>query len=188
LTLLVVPVLYRVLEPALVSATPPPEQVAALAAEPLPDVTALDVVKLIEQLHARDDEAEIFELPDQLGWDFGRVVVVVQAAEMLGFVDTPQQLVRLQDVGLRFAAEDAANRRRLWRERLLELRLFRLLRDVLLQTPERTIDRDFVLETIVLRMPREDYERIFNTLIRWARFGDLFSYDPASQRLSLEGA
>ena len=47
------------------------------------------------------------------------------------------------------------------------------------------IDRDFVLETIVTRMPYENYEKIFNTFIRWARFGDLFAYDETVQRISL---
>jgi hypothetical protein len=39
-----------------------------------------------------------------------------------------------------------------------------------------------------MRMPREDYEVVFNTLIRWARFGGLFRYDPESQRITLEQA
>jgi NitT/TauT family transport system ATP-binding protein len=186
LTLVVVPVLYRVVQPALLAAAPPPDQVAALVAEPLPDVAVPEVVKLVEHLHRRADEAEVFELPDALALEFGRVVSVVQAAEMLGLVETPGPLVRLLEPGRRFAEADAVDRRRLWRERLLELRLFRLFRDTLLERPDRTVDRDFVLETIVMRMPREDYEQVFNTLVRWARFGGLFSYDTASQRLSLD--
>ena len=51
--------------------------------------------------------------------------------------------------------------------------------------PERAIDREFVLETIVTRMPYENYERTFNTFLRWARYGELFAYDEAAQRISL---
>ena len=51
--------------------------------------------------------------------------------------------------------------------------------------PEHAIDRDFILETIVTRMPYENYERMFNTFIRWARFGDLFAYDETVQRITL---
>ncbi len=51
--------------------------------------------------------------------------------------------------------------------------------------PAHAVDRDFVLETIVTRMPYENYEKIFNTVIRWARFGDLFFYDQVQQRISL---
>ena len=51
--------------------------------------------------------------------------------------------------------------------------------------PDRTIDRDFVLETIVTRMPSENYELVFNTFVRWARFGALFDYDPETHHLRL---
>ena len=57
--------------------------------------------------------------------------------------------------------------------------------DLLQREPDHAIDRDFVLETIVTRMPYENYEKIFNTFIRWARFGDLFAYDETVQQISL---
>lgn len=47
------------------------------------------------------------------------------------------------------------------------------------------MERDFVLETIIMRMPQENYETVFSTFIRWARFGSLFSYDEATGLISL---
>ena len=41
---------------------------------------------------------------------------------------------------------------------------------------------------IVLRMPYESYENVFNTVIRWARFGNLFTYDATAQRVELTNA
>jgi hypothetical protein len=43
-----------------------------------------------------------------------------------------------------------------------------------------------VLETIVMRMPLENYEKIFDTFIGWARFGNLFAYDEFSEMISLQ--
>jgi hypothetical protein len=34
-------------------------------------------------------------------------------------------------------------------------------------------------------MPYENYEKVFNTFIRWARFGELFAYDEATRRITL---
>ena len=48
------------------------------------------------------------------------------------------------------------------------------------------MDSDFILETIVMSMPYENYEKVFNTFIRWARFGELFYHDESAQRISLE--
>jgi NitT/TauT family transport system ATP-binding protein len=34
-----------------------------------------------------------------------------------------------------------------------------------------------VLETIALQMPFEDYEKVFDTVVKWAVAGELFEYD-----------
>ena len=47
------------------------------------------------------------------------------------------------------------------------------------------IDKDFVLELIVMNMPQENSERMFQTFLHWSRFGDLFEYDEATEKLSL---
>jgi hypothetical protein len=35
-------------------------------------------------------------------------------------------------------------------------------------------------------MPHENYETVFQTFIRWARFGNLFAYDEANGTISLQ--
>lgn len=80
-----------------------------------------------------------------------------------------------------------AERPAVWREQLLRLGLFREVYEVLQRQPDHTVERDFVLETIVTRMPYENYQRVFNTFIRWARFGGLFTYDEATQRIAIPG-
>ncbi len=71
-------------------------------------------------------------------------------------------------------------------EQLLKLRLFREVYDVLQRQPKYEVDRDFVLETIIMRMPDENYEKVFNTFIGWARFGNLFSFDETTDWISLQ--
>jgi len=190
LTLFVVPVLYRILVPGLPRPHVPSADMEAEAramVEPLPDVTAADVVRLVEYLHGRGGEADIFRFCEETNREFARVIAIVKAGEMLDLVETPGQLVRLVPLGSRFAAAPPDERRAVWREQLLTLGLFREVYEVLGRSPERAIDRDFVLETIVSRMPYEDYEKIFNTFLRWARFGELFVYDAVQQRISIPG-
>jgi len=38
---------------------------------------------------------------------------------------------------------------------------------------------------IITRMPSENYELVFNTFVRWARFGGLFDYDVETHQLRL---
>lgn len=110
---------------------------------------------------------------------------VVKATEMLEFIDTPKRWAVLEPLGRQFLQASPDDRKSLWRGQLLKLHLFQQVRDVLLRQPEQVVERDFVLETIIVRMPQENYETVFNTFIRWARFGSLFSYDETTELMSL---
>jgi NitT/TauT family transport system ATP-binding protein len=48
----------------------------------------------------------------------------------------------------------------------------------------KCLDRDYMLENIVLRMPSENYEKIFDTVVAWGRYGNLFAYDEDARELS----
>ena len=188
LTLFVVPVFYRILVPGL----PKTEATAAASeaearslVEPLPDVPTSEIVGLMEHLYAHGGQQDVFRICDETNREFSRVIAIVKAAEMLGFIETPGQLVVLEPKGKRFVEGLLEDRKALWREQLLTLRLFRDVYELIQSHPEHLIDRDFILETIVTRMPYENYERIFNTFLRWARFGDLFAYDETVQRITL---
>jgi hypothetical protein len=176
LTLFVVPVFYYLLAPPLPEAQPTVGAgMVSQFIEPLPDVAAADVVTLLSFLSSRDGEAEVFEIASRTSREFSQVLAVVKAAEMLGVVETPGHMVTLTPRGRAFVAAAPEDRTTMWREQLLRLGLFREVYEVLLRQPTRSVDRDFVLETIVTRMPHEDYERVFNVFIRWARFGELFA-------------
>jgi len=166
---------------------PPVERIPlpARPTEPLPDVSVADVITLMDYLHQRDGEDEIIRIADRTNREHTRVLLMVQAAELLGFVSTNVNKVILTDIGKRFFQAGPKDRIALWRERLLMLRLFREVHEVLQRQPDRAVDSDFVLETIVTRMPYEDYEKVFNTFVRWARFGELFAYNATTRRISL---
>jgi NitT/TauT family transport system ATP-binding protein len=153
--------------------------------EPLPDVSPGEVVGLLEYLDARGGREDVFRIASDTNREFGRVLGVVKAGEMLDLVDTPKRLVVLDRDGERFVKADPPGRQSIWCERLLRVGLFRTVADVLNREPDHEVDRDFVLETIVLNLPQEDYEKVFATFIAWARYGNLFAYDEATQMLSL---
>jgi NitT/TauT family transport system ATP-binding protein len=153
--------------------------------EPLPDVSPGEVVGLLEYLDHRGGREDVFRIAADTNREFGRVLAVVKAGEMLDLVDTPKRLVVLDRDGERFVKTDAAGRQEIWRERLLRVGLFRTVVEVLRREARHEVDRDFVLETIVLNLPQEDYEKVFATFIGWARYGNLLAYDEAAQMVSL---
>src|SRR5262249_49438578 len=166
-------------------AAPPADRGPALL-EPLPAATSSEIVGLLEYLDAREGKEDVFRIAADTHRQFGQVISVVKAAEMLDFVDPRRRLVVLEPEGQRFVKANAEERKVIWRGHLLKLRLFRDIYEMLQREPKHEIDRDLVLETIVMHMPQENYETTFNTFIRWARFGDLFAYDENRQTISLQ--
>jgi cobalt-zinc-cadmium resistance protein CzcA len=183
LTLLVVPVAYGIFPPSQRSAVPPAIEPSGM--EPPPDVSAAEVIGLLKYLRQHGDEAKVMEIASGTHREFARIVSTVKAAEMLGLVETPLTLAVLTEKGKRLIDAPLAEQKMIWREQLLTLALFREAHDVLRRQEVRAVDLDFILEMIVMRMPYENHSRVFNTFVDWARFGDLFAYDDAAQRLKL---
>jgi NitT/TauT family transport system ATP-binding protein len=166
---------------------PDVEPVAARVAaiEPLPAATSSEIVGLLEYLDARGGKEDVFHIAGDTHQEFGKVLPVVEAAEMLELVDTPKRQVVLDATGQRFLRAEFQTRRAIWREQLMKLRLFQMVDEMLRRAPDHVVDHHTVLETLVLHLPQENYEQVFRTFIGWARFGELFTYDERTQTLAL---
>jgi NitT/TauT family transport system ATP-binding protein len=156
--------------------------------EPLPDAGASEIIGLMEVLDKRGGREQMFYLVDDLGFDFGKVLGVVQAAELLDFVETPKQEVVLGALGRQFLAASISERRRIFRERVAQLQIFKDLLDQLRRADHHEVDEDFVLSSLAVRLPYEDPERVLRTLVSWGRHADLFDYDVTRKRLLMEPA
>jgi NitT/TauT family transport system ATP-binding protein len=163
------------------AAGPEPEQHAAF--EPLPDAAVGGIVGVAEFLDARRGREDLFRIAAESGEEFGVIINLVKAGEMLDLFDTPKRVVVLTAVGERFVKASPDDRKEIWRERLLTLRLFREVRAMIEKDGE--VHREMVLSMIHFIMPHESYDKAFLTLVQWARFGDLFVYDEASETLAL---
>jgi NitT/TauT family transport system ATP-binding protein len=156
-----------------------------LTMEPLPEALPSQIIGLLEYLEARGGREEIFRIASDTHQEFGRIINIVEGAELLEFVDTPKRMVVLEPAGERLVRATPEERTALWRARILQLRLFKMIYDALKQQAGEHIDRDFVLETIVMQMPQENYEKVFETFITWAHFGNLLEYNENTEQISL---
>ena len=80
---------------------------------------------LLEYLDARGGSENVFRLASDTNRQYGRVITVAKAAEMLDLVDTPKQAVVLTPEGRRFVKAPPQERQDLWKSAILNLRLFR---------------------------------------------------------------
>ena len=154
------------------------------AAMPIPDAHPGEVVALLEYLDGRGGKEDVFRIASETNREFGKMIAIVNAAELLDFVDTPRRTVVLEPLGRRLVQAGAAERKAIWRERILGLGLFQRVLETISRSERGRIPRELVLEMIAIELPQEDYDAVFDRLVAWGRYGDAFAYDDAGETLS----
>jgi NitT/TauT family transport system ATP-binding protein len=161
---------------------PTAEEKAAVAAglpmpEPLPPVGLGEVIGLLEILYDRKGRMDVFALDAITDYDFGHTLAVIKAGEMLGFLDTPRNLVVLTDLGHEFLHADIHARKSILNRQLRKLGTFSMLVQILSEAKEHRLPADVVQEELVMRLPSQDVESMLTTVLDWGRFAELLTYD-----------
>ena len=136
-----------------------------------------------QYLDAHGGRDEVSHIAAETHRDFGRVLIVAKAAELLDFVTTrgarscsttravassrrAPRSARPSGVSTSCSCGCSARPRRCSRR------------------ADGPIDSDLVRETLILNLPEENYEKGFATFVDWASYGDLFTHDPKTGQIS----
>jgi len=63
--------------------------------------------------------------------------------------------------------------------------VFRGVRDRILKHPRKGLSADSLLEYVVVHLPHENYEKIFDSFVSWSQFGGLLYYDDDARKFYL---
>ena len=141
----------------------------------IPYVTPSEVLGLLGLI---DHEAtDVFELAEKLGKEFGSVVRLVKAAELLGFVRTPGQDVEITPLGLDTLAAPPGEQKRIVREQLLKLKIFELLVRLIRVQENQILPDEELIRELTIALPHEKPRQLFRTLLSWGRYSEIISYD-----------
>lgn len=154
--------------------------------EPLPEVNVAEIFGLMEVVRDRGGKMDVFTLDELTEYDFGHTLAVIKAGEMLDFLDTPKNMVYLSEIGERLLDADINGRKALLRDQLRGLSVFRYVIQMLEQSSQRRLPADIVQEELAIRIPSVSYEKLFETMVGWGRFAELFGYSPTEQMLYLD--
>ena len=136
---------------------------------------ALEGLTVTERLYVAFFACVLTPAPELVREYTERLIAQGGDAEMMDFVDTPKRQVILSPLGKRFINASMDERKDIWRAQLLELKLFRVVRDMITMHEGELTREDLILE-IQQRLPMENPEQTFDTLVTWGRFGELFAY------------
>jgi NitT/TauT family transport system ATP-binding protein len=143
--------------------------------EPLPATHSSDILGLLEYLETQGGTSDLFQVVAATHVPFEKVLASTKGAEMLDFVDTPKRQVVLTPLGQRFVRANMDDRKDIWKAQLLELRLFRLVQE-LMELHKGELKAEELHAELQHRLPMENPEQTFETLVTWGRFGELFAY------------
>jgi len=174
---------------AILTATLLPEAAPAAPQRlvPFPRVHVSEATGLLDHLLTRPDgKGPVFELAEDLGVDYDRMSAVVRAAEQLGWVTTPGEIVQLTQGGREVMAMDDAARKDASRARLAKQPLFARL-VAMLKENEGSVEDEEVLADLTIYFPFIPAESLFATLIEWGRYAELLDHNAGAGRITLLG-
>ena len=141
----------------------------------LPYVNASEVLGLMSLLN--DEPEDLFDLAEKFGREFGAVVRIVKAAELLGFVQTPGQDVQITPLGKRLACSSTEEQKRIVREQLMKLKIFELLVRLIKVQEDQSLPSEELLRELQAALPHEKPRPLFRTLLSWGRYAEIISLD-----------
>ena len=151
-----------------------------------PRVHVPEVLGLLDHLAARNQESgSVFDIAEQLAVDYDRMTSVVRAAEQLGWVETPGELVKLTPAGRNLVAADTADRTPIVRARVEEHPLFARVVMMLQEAEGRVLDDDEVLADLTIMLPFSKASMVLRTVIEWGRYAGILDHNARDKRLEL---
>jgi NitT/TauT family transport system ATP-binding protein len=155
---------------------------------PLPSVNIGHIFGLMEILRDHGGQMDIFKLDQLTDYDYGYTILVVKAGELLEFLDTPKNQVLLTDIGRKLLDGDINARKTIFREQICKLGTFRFVQHLLNEAKDHRMTKEIVEEELCVRLTTEDVDKVFQTVVGWGRFAELFGYDATSEELYLDEA
>jgi NitT/TauT family transport system ATP-binding protein len=155
----------------------------------LPRVSANSISGLAEALVAPpyDGKADLPEIASELQLEVDELFPIAETMQLLRLAEIGDGDIRLTETGKRFAGEEIDERKRIFARLLIRyVPLAAHIRRVLDERESHTAPRTRFRDELEDHMAEESAEETLRSVIAWARFAELFSYDDDSQSFSLE--
>jgi NitT/TauT family transport system ATP-binding protein len=114
---------------------------------------------------------------------------LVEAAVLLQFAKSARGDVEITPAGKAFAEADIHDRTRLLREAALaNVTILQQMHNALTSKKDHTMPLEFFRDLLREHVGEEEAARQIETALNWGRSGDIFTYQPETDRLTLYSA
>jgi NitT/TauT family transport system ATP-binding protein len=171
---------------------PEPLELGTAPGEPgrtrgLPQIAINDLAGLLEYLAEEpNNRADLYLLADDLRMDSDDLLLLTEAAELLGFATVSQGDITLTTLGETFAEASIQARKEIFATRIRRLPFIKWLLAMLTAAEKHQLGRDVLMTALQLEFLPEEAERQLDTVAEWGRYSELLSYDDEVYYLELE--
>ncbi|MEI9991225.1 MAG: nitrate/sulfonate/bicarbonate ABC transporter ATP-binding protein [Rhizomicrobium sp.] len=144
---------------------------------------------LIEAVAAApyNGKADLAEIASDLQLEIDELFPIAEALQLMRLGEMEGGELKLTHMGKRFADAELNERKEIFSRALMsQVPLAALIRRVLDERASHTAPRRRFVDELEDHMTEEAAEETLRTVVSWARFGELFSYDDESEMFGLE--
>ena len=149
----------------------------------LPHVRPGGMAGLLELLLDKGGRDDIYRLADDLAFEIDDLLPIVEAAQLLGFLNVEEGDAVITPAGEEFANSEILRQKELFRDAAqAHILLLRQIRRALESKSDHTVSAEFFLDLLDEQFSKEECERQLDTAIAWGRYAELFDYDSGRRR------
>ena len=154
--------------------------------EMLPHARPGGVAGMLELLVDRGGQEDVYHVADELHLEVDDLLPILEAAALLGFAVAHEGDVEITDQGRAFVEADIPQRKALFREAVLDkVALLKQMHVALLSKSDHTMPLEFFHDLLDEHFSENEARQQIETALNWGRWGEIFTYDPESDRLRL---
>jgi len=155
----------------------------------LPHARPGGMAGLLELLLDKGGRDDIYRLADDLAFEIDDLLPIVDAAQLLGFLQIEEGDAAITASGTEFANSEILRQKELFRDAAVaNVLLLRQIRRALESKSDHTVREDFFLDMLDEQFSEEECLRQMETAVAWGRYAELFDYDAGRRRFVLPDA
>ena len=149
----------------------------------IPDARIGSIVGLLETLNEQGTKIDIYKLSESLRFELDDLIPITEASDLLGFVKIASGDIELAELGRKVVDGDENAKKTIFRQQMLaNVLLARRIREELEMSEDKRLGREVILEFLSSSFSPGESERQVRTVVDWARYSEIFDYDPETDQ------
>jgi NitT/TauT family transport system ATP-binding protein len=151
----------------------------------LPQARLNALAGLLEKLADEEGLADIYRLAKDIAMELDDLLPIVEAGELLGFVNVQEGDIKLTPLGGAYADASVLGRKAMFAGRVLRLPVISWIYETLQQDDDQRVAKEYFLDKLQPDF-QDRTETQLDRAINWGRFAELFAFDDDTDELYLE--